>query len=177
MKTGSDQNRIVLLSRAARWATFALMAAIPVAIVAVWLVNPEVLTERFHSPKGPPITNQQIALCIGLSLIPAAIFCAGLWHLGRLFQLFAEGAHFSARTAHHLRQFAAGLLGSALAAPFASAAISVALSWFNPPGERMLAFDISHYGVGAVLMAALLFVLAWVMAEAQKLAEDQKLII
>lgn len=161
----------------ARHASVICMIAIPVFASGVWLVDPDLLTDRFRADGAPGLSNQQIAVCMALTLLPSGLLAVGLWHLSRLFRLFALGAHFTTALARHLRGFAGYLLASALVSPFTSAAIGVVVSWFNPPGQRILAFEISSQGVLAILLAALLFALARVMIEAQEIAEDQRLIV
>ncbi|MEM7668693.1 MAG: DUF2975 domain-containing protein [Pseudomonadota bacterium] len=170
-------DRTTTLSLTARHASDVCMIAIPVLATGVWLVEPDPLVANFRAEGAPPLSNQQIASCIALTLVPSGLLAIGLWHLGRLFRLFARRAHFTKAVARHLRGFAWYLLASALVSPFASAAIGVVASWFNPPGQKILAFAISGQGVLAILLAALLFALARVMIEAQQMADDQRFIV
>lgn len=123
------------------------------------------------------MTAEQCLLAVVLSLIPLAISIYGLLPLSQLFGLFAQGELFSARAARHLYAFAGALLARRLIIPFVHSAIGVVASWNNPPGQKVLAFAVSDSGIGWLLITALLFAPSWIMAVAEEVAEDQKMIV
>lgn len=51
--------------------------------------------------------------------------------------------------------------------------MSVVLSWHNPPGSIAVSSD----AIGALFVGFLFLVAAWIMAEAQRLAEDNAQIV
>ena len=71
-----------------------------------------------------------------------------------------------------LRKFALGLLASALLQPFSAAALSVLLSSDAPAGQHRLTLGFGSDTMLALLAAGIVSVVAWVLAEASALAEE-----
>lgn len=121
-----------------------------------------------------PVTVDQRALLLGagLSLPAVGLGLAALWQLWQLFGEYAAGRVFC-RTAHrHLRAFAACMLAAAVLAPFLRAALGLALTLGNPPGERLLSLSVSWNDYVAILTGAVLLAIARVMNAAVALAEE-----
>jgi len=115
----------------------------------------------------------------GLTLLGALASLPGillgllaLWHLWRLFGEYAAGRVFGRPAQQHIKAFAWCMLASALLAPLQRAAIGVALTLGNPPGERLLALSVSWSDYVAILCGAVLLAIAVVMSQAGQLAEE-----
>lgn len=99
------------------------------------------------------------------------------WLLFRLWQLFDEyaaGRVFSQAALGHLRGFARGLLVLALAGPVYRAAVALALTVGNPPGQRMLVLGVDFTDYTQMLVGAVLLTIAQVMERAAALAEENE---
>jgi len=117
-----------------------------------------------------PMPTKILALIVGA--IPVGLGVYGLYWLRRLFGLYRAGQVFTVANSRCLKAFAWTQIVSGLLQPFIGAALSVIVSWNNPPGERMLAIEISSDTVGTVLFGLLILIIAWVMGEASRVAEE-----
>ena len=109
-----------------------------------------------------------------VSVLPVAVGLYALWQLWQLFAEYAAGRVFGTAAAQRLRRFAWALLGTAVLAPMVRAAMSVVLTFGNPPGQRMLVIGLSWNDYLAVLLAVVLIAIATVMAEAVRVAEENE---
>lgn len=99
------------------------------------------------------------------------------WTLFRLWQLFGEyaaGQVFSRAALSHLRGFARGLLVLAIAGPVYRAAVALALTVGNPPGQQMLVLGVDFTDYTQMLIGAVLLTIAAVMDHAVALAEENE---
>lgn len=118
-----------------------------------------------------------LSLAFICSLLPVLVLMYGLWRLRQLFGLYRHGCFFAEANAGHLLAFARALVISALLSPVVTAVLSVILTWHNPPGYRALAL---HFGSGqfaTLFVAGVFMIIAWIMREAKKLADDNAEII
>ncbi len=123
-----------------------------------------------------PVVIDERALLLGAAVsLPGVLL--GLAALAQLWQLFGEyaaGRVFGHRAQQRLRGFAGFMLASALAAPLLRAALGVALTLGNPPGQRLLALSLYWSDYIAILCSAVLLAVAVVMSEAVRLAEENE---
>src|SRR5215510_7845442 len=84
------------------------------------------------------LTPGRIAAATAIIAIPVGVLLFGLWQARALFADFAEGRVFTLANTRRLRDFAACVLAQAILGPLSSAAVSVALTYSNPPGNRQL---------------------------------------
>ena len=110
-------------------------------------------------------------------MVPGAIVLYGMLALRRLFDAYRLGAIFAAGNALHLRTFAVSVVVSAIVKILVTPLISVILSWHNPPGTRAVAISFGSNDISALFVGLLFLIVAWIMAEAQKLADDNAQII
>jgi hypothetical protein len=109
-----------------------------------------------------------------ISFLPLACLITALLSARRCFSAFAAGDFFSLEPARGLRDFALGLLASALLKPLSAAALSVLLSLDAPAGQHRLTLGIGSDTILALLAAGTIAVIAWVMTEAAALAEENR---
>ncbi|HSI60575.1 MAG TPA: DUF2975 domain-containing protein [Ideonella sp.] len=112
--------------------------------------------------------------CAAVSLISLGLWFAALWQLWQLFGRYRLGEVFSLRAVAHLRRFACWLLALAVAGPLVRALMSVAISLDNPVGKRMLRLDLSSNDYQLLLFAAVFLTVARVMAEALRVADENR---
>ena len=112
-----------------------------------------------------------------VSMVPAGVLIYGLARLRRLFRLYEVGDIFSADAARCLRQFAVAVMLQALLRPITGAALSVIMTFHNPPGERMLSLTIGSGEFAALLLGGLLLVIAWIMGEGARMADENRLFV
>ena len=175
----SELGRIRTVSAVMRSFCTIGIVAIPVTLAAFWtFMSPEAIQDvRGHDydvAALPPLYRLAAFL---VSMIPGAIGVYGLIALRRLFGAFRSGAIFAAGNALDLRTFALSVVGSVLAKIVTVPALSVIVSWHNPPGTRVLEVSFRSEDLQALFIGCLFLVVAWIMAEAQRLAEDHAQIV
>ena len=107
-----------------------------------------------------------------ISFVSLGCLILALMSARRCFNAFAFGNFFGLDAVKGLRNFALGLLASALLKPFSAAALSVLLSSDAPAGQHRLTLGFGSDTMLALLAAGIVAVIAWVMAEASALAEE-----
>lgn len=109
-----------------------------------------------------------------VSMLPAAAGLYVLLQLWRLFARYRQGDVFGAATAGIFARFAWGVVGLAVMQIVGRALMSVALSWDNPPGQRMLSLSIDWKDYVLLLLGAALVATARVMTQASRLNEENR---
>jgi hypothetical protein len=97
-----------------------------------------------------------------------------LWRLWQLFAEYARGRALGRPALARLRSFARALLAWVIAKPLVGAAMSVLMTWDNPPGQRQLVLSFSSDDYLMVLLAAVLLCIAHVMHTAVQAAEENE---
>jgi len=118
------------------------------------------------------LTPGRVAAAAGIIAIPIGVLLFGLWQARALFADFAEGRAFTLASARHLRDFAACVLAQAILGPLSSAALFLALTFSNPPGNRQFAVPLSLDNYVALIVGGVLLAVAWVMVEATRIADE-----
>jgi Protein of unknown function (DUF2975) len=169
--------KLVTASRIMAWLSLAGIVIVPLVTV-VGFLDPDATTAlsiRFGHLGAPltsavPLTNRIGALLC--EIIPVAIVVWGLTALTRLFRLFAKGNVFSTASLRALNQVAAALFWNVLAAFVVQAPISYFLTAANPPGQRAISLGLGSDDIEVLFLAGVAVVIARVMAEAHRMADE-----
>lgn len=103
------------------------------------------------------------------------VFALGMaWQLWRLFGEYGQGRLFSDPAVRALRRLGGWLLADWAAGPLLHAAASVARTWDNPPGHRLLTLSFGSNDYQQLLFALLVLTLARVMQEAARVAAENE---
>lgn len=174
--------RLKNLSRAVQALSLLAMPVL-LAIPLAWLWSPETLaslgqstaagTNLLHLAEGP-VTAAMRWRMAAVSLISVGLGLWLLWQLWRLFGEYRRGAVFSPRALASLRRFAWGMLALAVGQPLTQTLMSVAVSWDNPPGRRMVMLALSSNDYALVLGALVFLAIARVMTEAARVSEENE---
>lgn len=170
--------RIRRLSVLLGWCSMGMALALPLGIVAGWLLaGPDMLVSRAGLSSSPVYGMSLLQIWqrvagIGLTMVPAGFMVCALLHVRRCFVLFADGRFFEAVTVKALGKFAAGFFGATISGLLISPLISVLLTAGNPPGYRHLEVAIGSGQLFALLLSGLVWLIASVMARAVVLAEE-----
>ncbi len=173
--------RIRRVSRAMMHLCSASFVLIPAVLALAW-ANFDLILRNAPGVAGLPVRNGgpgglSLVLGFAISLAASGIILFGLWRLRRLFELYSHGRIFTAENAYCLRSFAWALVIFAVTKPLFGAALSVALTFRNPPGERALAISLGSNEFGVAFVGVLLLVIAWIMREGCRLAEENAQIV
>jgi hypothetical protein len=110
--------------------------------------------------------------CMAISALPLACLIWGLLRVRRCFEAFGQGRFFTRENIHGLRDFAIAVFASTLLKPVAGAALSILLSWQTYATGKTLVVNFGSDALLALLFAGLIAVIAWVMAEAMAIADE-----
>ncbi|MCV0398114.1 MAG: DUF2975 domain-containing protein [Rhizobiaceae bacterium] len=164
--------RIRALSRLMAWLVLFTAAALVVGILAYWWTTPSDLLRAQAGLTGPGLEIGAATRVAGfaISMIPVGILIFGLVYARQCFLAFADGEIFSRRAVGRLRAFAIAVAASAALKPVAGAALSVLLSWNGEGGS--VALRLGSDTLLTLIFAGLVAVIAWVMAEAVAISEE-----
>lgn len=171
-----DAQRIRNLSRLLAATCSLLIVALPVAVLAYWvLADAAELAMRANlssSAIRAPLETWQRASGALITQVPLALLLLGLWQARKCFKLFSAGQVFTARAVSFLRRFAGWVAASAAAAIFAETAISIVLTLQNPPGMRHLVISFGSDQLFTLFFAGMVWLMAAVIGQGQTLAEE-----
>jgi len=167
--------RIQSFSTKLRYLLNSLILFLPLITLIYWLFY-NTLPLSFKTLIPVPIEGELSPLERGLgfiaSLIPLAIEIAAILTLKKLFHLYEKGEIFTAHNVRCFRKLGKILILWFIASPIYTAIISVALTFQNPPGERLLAVSLDSADMTALIVGIMLMVISWVMDEARLLEEE-----
>jgi Protein of unknown function (DUF2975) len=175
--------KIKRLSRQFYLLTSLLLVVIPCYYVGYWmfinllpstLVNVNVAGTSLI-PHSLPVKFQLIGYAA--SLLPLAALFYGLTNLRRLFALYREGVFFSFEQVTIFRKISKALFAWVLFSMLYESAKSILFSIGNPPGERVVSLTFGSSEITNLLIAGVVFVIAWIMDEGRILAEEQQLTV
>jgi hypothetical protein len=174
-----DRARLAFLSRVMAWATLAAAVALPLAVLATYLAPEQTgpLNLRLYHLSAGRTLSERIPLddrmlAFACALVPLAIAVWGLLSLRRLFELFAAGDIFSAATSKTLGALSLALFGFVVTAFIAQAPISYLLMRSHPEPRFVFAISIGLEDLVALFAAAVVAVIARVMSEATRVADE-----
>jgi hypothetical protein len=152
-----------------------------VVAAALWL-NPAWAAEavRAHlnmNPADVTLSFAARALAGILSAAHAGLLCAALLAARRLFLRFAHDAAIEAQTGRDLRLIGGLVAAYALTTPLSKTLMVLAVTMDNPPGHRMLTISLGSNELILGVLGALILVLGHVMAEAARIADDNRQIV
>lgn len=107
-----------------------------------------------------------------LALVPTGFTVWALLSLRRLFLLYAAGEVFSREALRLLNYVAATLFASVVTDIVMQPPVMFILSWYRGAGHRCLSLGIGSADVAALFIAGAVLVIARVMAEARRMADE-----
>ena len=119
-----------------------------------------------------PFAYRLAALVV--DLIPTALVAWALIELYRLFQHYARGEVFSRAALGNLNRVAAQMFWQVLVATLCQAPISYILNLPRGPGHREISLGLGSNDLSFLFMAGVVLVIARVMAEARRMADENE---
>ncbi len=113
----------------------------------------------------------------GVTLAGGALFAYGLWRLSKMLALAEAGEAFSTAAVGHLRAFALFAFVSTVASILLPPLLQLAIIVSGPVKSGRLTLSMDGNDLWAVLISGLLFLVAHLLAEAQRIADDNKMIV
>lgn len=109
--------------------------------------------------------------------IPMAVELFIVYSLIKLFRLYEHDEIFSINNVRYIRNIGYALLVSELINPIYQALMGIVLTMHNPPGHHFFGITWGSNNAAIILMAFMIILISWIMAEGCKLSEDQQLTI
>jgi len=106
------------------------------------------------------------------SILPCSILMYALRLLIALFRRYEQADILSVSTVSYYQKLGYVFFYWAMALFFYRGLISVALSFNNPPGERILVLSFGGIDLMIILCGFVVLIISWVMKEAQKIADE-----
>jgi hypothetical protein len=125
------------------------------------------------------LTNSNHLLGWLISSVQISVLTYGLFTIAHIFQDFSKGVWFAINFSNRIKRFGISLLVFSLLSPVVQVLTGLALTYANPETQRMivLSIDIDGKGLIILLVGILLILIGKVMAEATRLADENRQII
>jgi Protein of unknown function (DUF2975) len=126
-----------------------------------------------------PITLTPMVRLLGLacSTLYLGVLCWALWIANIIFKRLSVGQVFEPETGVLLRRFGLTLVVYAALTPPVGALMSLLVTIKNAPGLRRADFGISEYEIVLAIVGILILATGSVMAEAARIAEENRQIV
>jgi len=124
-----------------------------------------------------PFSFTQRAIAFSTNLIPLGLDLLILYLLTNLFRLYEQAKYFSMQAVNNIRRIGIVMLIGELVNPFCQAFTTAALSWSNPPGQRYFSITLSNDNISTIIIALLIILVSWIMAEGMRLNDEQQLTV
>lgn len=111
---------------------------------------------------------------LALMAVPLIFVMLALGGMRRLFGLYRAGRPLAPQAGPLIRGIGLHLLIAACLGIVLEPAQTGLMSLANPPGERFISVSLNSSDVGFVLIAGLLVMIGWSMAEAQRIAQENE---
>ncbi|USG60685.1 DUF2975 domain-containing protein [Sneathiella marina] len=176
-------SKIKTLSNWIYWILSLCIVIIPVYYLSFWFLinNTDFPLDAITTGATPiePRTLPTEILAAGYlsSIFPLTVLVFVLLSLRKIFQLYKKGIVFSLEHVALFKKTAKLLVFWVLVSIAYESVKSVLFSLENPPGEKVLSIGFGSDEVTVILVAAFVYVIAWVMDEGRALAEENEMTI
>jgi len=179
-------NRIAHISRIFRILFQIILVLLPLFTIISWIVVPSNfdLGGRFtgisYSPIPPNLhinyTLTPVVKILGflVNMLTVGATMLILYFLVKLFRNYQREQIFSLANVRIFRNVGYSLIIWQILVPIQQALLSVILTWQNGPGQRILAASFSSNNIAVVLIAFIVILISWIMAEGHKLQEEHE---
>ncbi|MET0211062.1 MAG: DUF2975 domain-containing protein [Burkholderiaceae bacterium] len=174
--SSSHLMRMRTISRCVRWMSILGMVFVTGILVAFWS-DAEwvrcVVRRDWNMEKATLQLGVGARAAAFLINIPALLLTlAAFWQVWQLFGCYERGEIFSAPATRHLSRLGQAILATAPVMPVTQCLTILALTLQNPPGQRILQFQVGSTHYLQLLFGLILLAMAMVMQEAQRMAEE-----
>jgi hypothetical protein len=172
----SSDTRIRRLSNGLYWLVNAVLVTAPIAVLwgfsQAW-TNPDwVVSMLANLPRGMAIDPSRSVTITLLGCIAAAPLFYAIFQMKGLFNHYRRGDILTEACARHILRIGQGLMVTSVAALLLPTLQTLALTYDNPPGSRMLMLGISGNVVAVFLLSGLLTVIGLALRDAAKIAAE-----
>jgi hypothetical protein len=169
--------RLLSLSRFMAWLSTAGFVIAPLVVTYIFVRPEQSQWLMFNIDHLGATLNDAVPLkfrliALACESVPVGFSMWALWSLRTLFLRYAKGEVFSREALHALTNVSKALLGGVIASFVMQGAISLVLTWPLGHGHRAISLGFGSNDVAGLFMAGVVFVIARVMAEARRVAEE-----
>lgn len=160
-----------------------LLVVIPLYYVTYWaFINyfptPLITANTNSTPLIPnPLSIKLQLLGFVISLLPLSALIYGLMNIRKLFSFYKEGVIFSFEHVNIFKKTSKALFLWVFFSIFYETGKSIIFSMESPPGQRAISVGFGSPEITTLMIAAIVFVIAWVMDEGRMLTEEQHLTV
>lgn len=177
MADESHKANLSQLSRVMAWLSAAGATILPLLVATTILYPPlgYALGSKYQGIDALTIAQTPFgfrAIAFLCALGPTGFTVWALLSLRRLFLLYAHGEVFSHQALRMLNHVAVALFASVIVGFVMQAPITLLLSWHLGAGHRAVSLGLGTDDVVALFMAGAVLVIARVMAEARRMADE-----
>lgn len=119
---------------------------------------------------------QNILLFI-VGAVPSLLFAAVLLNAKQFFDSYASGQLFPATSGQKLKSIGRLCLWLAIANPIIRMITLLIMTWLYPPGQKILVISFSSTDGFLLVFSGMLFMIGYILAESNRIAEENKLIV
>lgn len=166
-----------------------IFVALPIVLITAWIIfsgtlvipggiiNLNYIPAAYTNSMLHTLSGSEKFMALGLGSTPMLIQMYILYSLINLFKLYEKGDIFSFNNVRHIRNIGYALLLTQIIDPLYQGAMGFVLTRYNPPGHRFAAITMDQTNIGVVLIALVVILVSWIMAEGCKLREEQQLTV
>lgn len=159
------------------------LAAIPIYYIVYWIfINdfPETLV-AVNVDNNPliatPLSVKLRLIGFFACLLPLSALVYGLLNIRKLFSFYKDGVIFSFEHVRIFRKISKALVFWVFTSVLYASAKSILFTIGNPPGQRTVSVGFGSPEITTLVVAGIVFVIAWVMDEGRILTEEQNLTV
>lgn len=179
----NNLTRIKKISRYFHLLFSLLLCAIPLYYILYWtFINDLPATLIVVDTASRPLIGHRLPPGLQLlgfcaSLFPLSALVYGLMNIRKLFSFYRTGVIFSFEHVVVFRKISKALILWVFLSILYESAKSVLFSIGNPPGQRCISVGFGSPEITTLVVAGMVFLIAWVMDEGRLLAEEQRLTV
>lgn len=172
-----NRSSVATLSTSMAWLSACGFVLLPIMVVYTFLEPDHSKWLMFDVHHLGAALNNSVPLefrlaALFFTLAPTAFTMWALWSLMRLFRLYARGQVFSSEALAALNHVAVALFAGVIAGFIMQGPISLALTWPLGGGHREISLGFGSNDVATLFLACAVLVIARVMGEAQRVADE-----
>lgn len=171
------------LATPAKWMArmSALLAAFSAMGYAYVFTNPtlamRVVSENAFPNLPNDIGSTQYGLLFAVGAVPVGLLVVALFSARRFFACYSSGELFPPNSSIELVRIGKLFLALAILGPVIRMLAVLVVTWTNPPGQKQLLLSLSTNDGLLIILSAVLLMVGHILAEANRLSEDNSQII
>ena len=171
------------IANLAKWLSRTALAVIIFSVLGyIYVWTNTKLAYRIVSQDAFPdlperLTSNQNILLFLTGAVPTLLFVAVIFKARRFFDCYASGQLFPADSALNLKSIGRYCLILAVINPFIRTIALLIMTWLYPPGQQILIISFSSNDGFLLVFSGMLFMIGYILAESNRIVEDNKLIV